>query len=471
MNGSFGYRLVNEGRPLGGPLFLAVLALLAGACGRGPGRIDTGPSGPLGRPLETYQQLGFLAGPGHFPAVAGFSTMAGPGDSTWVLLGLSMPSRALRFQRVDAGFLAEYNVAATFLRESQVVKRFERNETVRVPTFAETGRTDESVVFQHAVALPPGRYEVTLDAADANSTRGFRVRDTLDVPAYGKGASELSRPVVVYEGSGRTRRDAPPDLILNPRHTIAYGDDSPRIYVEAYGGPESAPIVVRIVDEGGRPVWSTSATMSGDAGGVRHALVELPAAELPLGKLWLEVAPSNGAGAANTRSPLVISISDEWMVANVEEVLDLLEYIATPEEVDSLRAALPDERRERWDAFWTRRDPLSASANNEFRDEFFRRVRFATEQFPEDGRVGWKTDRGEVFIVFGPPSSSRDRQLGGRADVARASNAVEWVYDSLPGGRLELLFADRTGFGRFELTPPSRAAFRSAADRLMRVRN
>src|SRR5690606_28882882 len=117
----------------------------------------------------TYRQLGFLAGPSVFPAIASFSTMAGPADSTYVIFGLSLPANALRFQRDESGFMGEYRVQVTFSRDSQEVKRFEREEIVRVPTFAETGRTDESIVFQQIVALPPGKYDVAVSASDVNS--------------------------------------------------------------------------------------------------------------------------------------------------------------------------------------------------------------------------------------------------------------------------------------------------------------
>ena len=142
------------GRRAGDPLCFLVALMLLAACGgsRGPGRPD--PSGPtsFGRPTETYQQIGLIAGPTVFPAVASFSTMAGPTDSTYVLFGLSLPANALRFQRDDVGFAGEYRVTVTFSQDSQEVKRFERDEVVRVPSFAETSRTDESVVFQQIQA-------------------------------------------------------------------------------------------------------------------------------------------------------------------------------------------------------------------------------------------------------------------------------------------------------------------------------
>lgn len=446
---------------------MAAAVLLAGCGGgtSGPGRPS--PSGPatFGRPNETYQQLGLMAGPAVFPVVASFATMAGPLDSTYVLFGLSLPANALRFQRDPSGFLGEYRVTVTFSQDSQQVKRVDRQEMVRVPSFAETGRTDESIVFQQIVALAPGTYDVALAAGDVNSSRGFRSRDTLHVPAYGAQATRISEPVVVYRGVGRSDRTVPPDVILNPRHTVAYGGDAPRVYVESYGSAMPVPVKISVLDEAGTEVWSAQAVIDAGDEGVRHALVDLPGGTLPLGKLWVLVEPAGG-GVAGPRSPLVISISDQWMVANFEEVLEFLRYIATQEELDSLSVGSPAERRGRWDAFWEKRDPLPASPINEYREQFFDRVRFATEQFGEPGgRPGWLTDRGEVFIVLGPPDFGQDRYIG-QSDVTGRPNAIEWLYENTPGGRLTLLYLDRSGFGRYELAPSSEAAFRSVAERL-----
>ena len=455
-----------------------LFAMVAAACGGPPGPRDPQPGDESGiaRPLAAYQQLGFLAGPGFFPAVAGFATLAGPADSTFVLFGLSLPNSALRFQRDDAGFFAEYAVVLIFARDSQVVRQENRRESIHVATFAETGRTDESVVFQHLSTLAPGRYDVTVRVSDANSSRGFRAVDTLDVPAFGTGATTLATPVMVYRGADRAVRDAPPDLILNPRNTTTYGGEAPRIYLEAYGATTPAPVRLTIYDEADNIVWTARTTIAKGDATLRAALIDLPAGVLPLGKLFVEVAPETDPPAGRVelrtsaapapRSPLLVSISDQWLVSNFEEVVDFLEYIGTRDEVDSLHAGAPADRRRLWDAFWERRDPIRATPANEYRDEFFQRVRYTTEQFTEPGGLpGWKTHRGEVYIVLGPPAFAQERYIGREEFVGRP-NAIEWLYQNVPGGRLALLFLDRTGFGRYELSPSSLSAFRGVADRL-----
>jgi GWxTD domain-containing protein len=438
-----------------------LVAMCSAACASGaPGRAP--PRAALvGRPLETYRQLGLLAGPPQFPAVASLSTIAGPADSTYVLLGMSLPASALRFQREPAGFHAEYRVTLTVHRDSLEIKRIERREVVRVPSFAETARTDESLVFQHLFALLPGSYTAAFTAQDANSSRGFQTRDTLHVPAYGAAGRQLAPPLIVYEGHGRSSRSQPPDLIINPRRTVAYGGGAPRVYLESYGASAAVPVTISVLDEHGATIWQENALIDEGDASLRRTLVHLPADTLPPGKLWLEVRAD---AEAALRSPLIVSISDQWVVANFDEVLQFLRYIAPADELEDLAKGSPSERRSGWDAFWARRDPIPATPNNEYREEFFQRARYATEQFAEPGGVaGWRTARGEVYIVLGSPDIAqvltRDVQPAGAIEV-------EWIYESLPGGRVSLIFVDRTGIGRFELTSESDIAFQAAAARM-----
>jgi GWxTD domain-containing protein len=451
-----------KGRLEGGPLLLPLLVFL-GACASAT--IDEAGGAPArgGSPLEVYRESGMLTGAVAFPAVAAFATLAGPADSTMLLVGLSLPNSALRFTREDAGFAAEYGVALELLSlDSLVRRRAEWRETVRVSAFAETTRTDESVIFQQAVVLRPGRYAITLAAGDRNSARGFRARDTVDVPAFTTGSHSLAPPIVVYEAEGRTDPAAMPVLILNPRRTVAYGGGVPRIYLERYDD-DATPVALRIRDAADSVVWADSVHVDGGSAALRHATLAIPPDELPLGRLVIE---AEAAGERARQVPLLVTVSDQWMVANFDEVLQFIAYIASDAELDSLRTGSAAQRRAQWDAFWARRDPLPATTENEFRDDFFARIRTATLQFTEPGgRPGWQTARGEVYIVLGTPDQVSERYIG-RSELDAYPNALEWHYRSVAGSRLTLLFLDRSGLGRYELDAASLAAFRAAARKL-----
>ncbi len=52
--------------------------------------------------------------------------------------------------------------------------------------------------------------------------------------------------------------------------------------------------------------------------------------------------------------------------------------------------------------FWLRRDPTPDTPENEFREEHYRRIAYANEHFAA-GKKGSLTDRGQIYIKFGPP--------------------------------------------------------------------
>lgn len=447
-----------EGHRIGGLLLFWALTLAGCAPPDGPAS-GPEPSVRFARPLEIYRDLELVTGNADFPAVAAVATLAGPADSTRLLFGLSLPANVLRFQRDGTGFSAGYVVSLRAAADSQIVARVERQETVRVPDFAETSRTDESVLFQTALTLAPGEYVLSVRVRDAVSARGFEATDTVPVPGYGPDAEVLAPPVPVYRADPRTERAVEPGLLLNPRHTAPYGGAAPLVYVEAYG---HAPVRLELRDTRGGTVWGRDLAALGGAG-VRAAVVALPVDSLPMGRFWLVAS----AGDFTTRPvPFLVTLSDQWLVANFDEVADLLRYIAPRDEVTALLEASPAERRRLWDAFWEARDPVPATPVNEFRDTFFERIRVATLRFSEAGRPGWRTDRGEVYIVLGPPSRLVELYYDDAYAPGR-SRAQEWVYERAPGaGRLSLVFVDRTGLGTYRLTSSSEAAFRAAALRV-----
>jgi GWxTD domain-containing protein len=86
------------------------------------------------------------------------------------------------------------------------------------------------------------------------------------------------------------------------------------------------------------------------------------------------------------------------------------------------------------DLFWARRDPTLNTPRNEFREEFLTRVRYADAAFPEKRRRGALTDRGQVYILLGPPDKGtrESMTMAGPAGMggasARSADAVVWTW-------------------------------------------
>ena len=72
-----------------------------------------------------------------------------------------------------------------------------------------------------------------------------------------------------------------------------------------------------------------------------------------------------------------------------------------------------DEERDQFiEAFWQRRDPTPDTEENEFKEEHYRRIAYANEHFAA-GIPGWKTDRGHMYIIFGPADEIDSHPSGG----------------------------------------------------------
>ena len=73
----------------------------------------------------------------------------------------------------------------------------------------------------------------------------------------------------------------------------------------------------------------------------------------------------------------------------------------------------PDSERDQFiGAFWEHCDPTPDTYENEYKEEHYRRVDFANEQFGSF-LPGWKTDRGRIYIIYGPPDKIESRGSGG----------------------------------------------------------
>jgi GWxTD domain-containing protein len=404
--------------------------------------------------------MGFLVGGGTLPFVASVRYLRGPADSNLALFALSLANHALTFQRAGNEFVAQYRVEAVFRVDSGAVRQIARDEQVRVRSFQETLRIDESVIFQQFVTLPSGTYTVAVLVRDRNGPAFARAQRVDTAPAFT--AQSLARPIAYYQGAGRTQLSALPSVLANPRATLPYGSDTLRFYVEGYDFPTDTRLLVRAVDRGDTELWRDTVPLAGGRV-LATATIAVAPGKLPVGQATLEVTPQGGPAGADTASaPFLVSFSNQWVITNFDEMLSLLRYFDDPAWIDSLRKAPPERRPEVWQAFWKATDPVAITPDNEALDDYFQRVQQANARFADEGEPGWLTDRGEVFITLGEPDEVLDLSTGMSQSGVRA---IRWAYSNY---RLVLYFQDQTGFSRFRLTPASRAEFQRVLARVRR---
>lgn len=432
--------------------FLAVgLLLLLQACGggRGPG----GPPPPSADQTLTeifnlpavYTRMGRLASGPPIPFVGSVAFLGGRGDSTMVQVGLSLPNRALSFQRDGRAFAARFRADISFQRAGQPALAHTRDEVVRVGGFEETQRAEESIVFQQGFLLAPGDYTVSVVLRDLGANTRSRAEREIAVPAFGAGST--SAPILVHVGGSRQLRSDSLPVILNPRGTVAHGAlDTLVAYVEGYGFTQATTVPIEVRDDRGALVLSDTLRFLGGRE-VESRLMRLSANTPPLGELTVSVG---AAPDAAHKTQALVSFSRGWVVTNYDNLLSLLRFFPYPQWVARLRDVSPEERSALWREFWVATDPTPETPENEALDLYFTRVAFANERFRDEGAGGWRSDRGEVYITLGEPD------LINTNSPASSVALEEWVYNELRGS---LIFEGQVGFARMRLRPESRAEF------------
>lgn len=409
-------------------------------------------------PVALYRRMGLLAEGGETPFVGSLAFFAGPPDSTTVLLTVALSNRSLTFSREGDRYRASYNVTFEVRRGTEVVREFKTNETVRVLAFRETTRTDESVLFRQVISLVAGTYEVRLTVRDDNVQRGSAIEATVGVPKFRDGS--LSSPVAFYEAVIRQAPETVPHIVATPRTTVVFGRDSTvPFYVEGYGTGSDLPVHVSVRADGASTVlWSDDVTLPRRSG-LFAGTFNVPVGKLGVGVMTVGVSRS---GATDTlRAPLFVGFGEDLPVATFTDMLEYLRYYVAAYRLQAMREATPDMRATLWASFLKDTDPVPQTPQHEGLRDYFGRIAQANARFREEGIPGWMTDRGHVLTALGTPDQIYEPNV---ADFNQRGRTQVWEYRSL---RLQLVFVDQTGFGRWKMTMSSETEFEAAAHRVL----
>lgn len=375
-------------------------------------------------------------------------------DTTLVLVTLSLPNRALTFVHEGDHYRGAYDVMIDARRNGSSATRTQGRQTVRVASYRETSRGDESLIFQQYLRLPPDSYVFNLTVRDAESGRTTTRDAPVTVPRIGRAGA--SSAVAVYEAKPRPRRDTLPSLVPNPRGSAVFGQDTALfVYVERYGG--TGPVQAEVRDARGNTVWRDSLMLP------THDSLTSGTFALPISEIGPGVATFvswRGLDSDTARTRLIVSFAEGLAITSFEDMVSYLRYFATPEQLQSLRDAPPAERGKAWIAFLRSTDPDPATPEHEALRDYFVRIEQANQRFREEGGPGWLTDRGRVFITLGDPDQIYDQ---GQNDIAQRGRVQIWEYTQY---RVQLVFVDQTGFGRYRMTMTSELEFQSLARRV-----
>lgn len=399
---------------------------------------------------------------------ADFARFRGEQSSAFVEVYYAIPQTGLRFARDSAGFKATVDVTMIVYEADSLVHA----ERWLVPhTTSDTAGINPgmSLVGLTSVGLKQGQYTLTLVARDRNAPGSIdSVRLRLPVRALRTEKVELSD--VELASAVRKGRQGSMffkntlEVVPNVQGLFS-ADQTCQVYAEAYNllSPDpAATLTLRtaVFDAVGREIISRDKTKKRAT--ESSVIVEaIPVDRLRTGtySVILSLLDSSLTPVARTGKKFfvynaalgvdssLLNLSDRVLVnqfAGMDSLSLEQEWRwVTYDVMDAERAqygALTslDAKRRFMADFWARREPGK-------RDMYMQRVAETNRQFSAFKKEGYRTDRGRVFIIYGPPD-----------DVERHPNEAEarpydiWSYHGLQGGVI-FVFVQRSTGGDYEL--------------------
>lgn len=349
------------------------------------------------------------------------------GDSTGLDAYVSIPHVSLVFVKSPGGFAAGYELYVSIVAEEAGTAAFQEtwSDSVFVDTYNAT-QAFEPIRIERRIHVPPGSYTVDVTLEDAESGAQMVRRQAVDVMEPG------GRDAAISEILLQASRHGGPFLPTVSLH-VASAYDSLQAVTQLYNMPDTADVsftLVQFVSDAtvaDPPHWFTPSHFSLPYLGVDYGLrdtiqasrrtvrnasdaftMEFDLPVLDKGVYMASVALAGEPEEQASRRYFTVRGPTFPRIASLEDMVASLVYIATESELEHIRAAESDEElKRRFDAFWGEREPNKQAAAT-LLSSYYERVEQANILYTNH-KDGWKTDRGMIYIVFGPPAYVENR--------------------------------------------------------------
>lgn len=432
-------------------------------------------------------------------------------DESLLEVFLAFGARSLHFEQDSAGFTATLPIDIQLLRSTEAALPGTPREPVWADslrlqfTTPDTSRLGAGQQFIHQLraAVPPGEYElnVLVRGDESRGTPSLEMRRDVLIPDFTVpglvGISDITLASSIETSDDRDSPFFKNGLTVYPNANQLFGMGLNRLfyYAEVYhvdaviGEGEGYTLLSFISDANApQPLANYERRLERVVRSPDVIAGSFELDELPSGSYFLRLVVLNRANESvaeqvrkffvynpevKREAPAAFEESfetSEYAVMSEEEVEQAFEHIqviATERERRRLRSIRDlDEKRLFLMEFWKLRDPDAATAGNEFKEDFYRRLQYANERYSSNRGEGWKTDRGRVVIKYGFPTAIEPHLYD------RGMMPYEiWQYNNIPGeGQAMFVFADRDGFGEFITIHSTVAGERSLPNWMQEIR-
>jgi len=359
---------------------------------------------------------------------------------------VQMPYKNLKFSKSPQGFTAKYSITTSIFDSvgNKLIVEKTWNEIINVLDYNNTTSKENYNLSKRSFDLTSGVYKIKTLLTDKDSKQEAMGENVFIVKNYNENIS-LSDLLLI------SRSDSKGNIIPNVSRNYPSSKNKIQLYYEVYL-KDTLTEVIRInysvVNSENQNIHSETETKTLNPG-VNQILFSMQPFDFDLGVYNLKVTLNDSTGKefCNTTK----SFYSHWrglptIIKDIDKAIAQTVYIASPEEMNVMEdGETIQDKTKRFLEFWKKKDPSPNNDENEIFDEYFRRIIFSNENF-SNYIEGWKSDRGMVYTILGPPNNID------RHPFEYDSKPYEvWEYYDL---NRSFVFVDQTGFGDYRLVTP-----------------
>lgn len=367
---------------------------------------------------------------------------------------VQVPYADINFIKEEEQYAGRYTVSATLsTKDKQELWQKSQLVELRLKDFTQTVSRNHTSLKRFSLEYVPGQFELLIQVQDLESKTTTTISRSVVIKDFSSDTLALSDIMLVSRADIEGHRK---NIVPNLTGTITKESNGFSLFFEIYNRNPMDSVQLRseLINSKQEIVLQRTKTEV-LVGGHNQILWKLDTLAVSADRYTLHIEaeklPRDTTRApirATSNRSLFIRLRDLPMsIANIDKAIDQLIYIGKGSELDYIREATTiEEKQKRFLEFWATHDPDPATTRNELMEEYYARVDYANKNFSHF-MEGWKSDRGMVYIRFGPPQNIDRHPF----DSDSKPYEIWYYYDE----NREFIFVDDSGFGDYRLRYPT----------------
>ena len=366
-------------------------------------------------------------------------------DSVKVVTFMEIPYYSLQFIKKESSYLAYYQASLSIrYHKGKEINNITWTDSIQVELYTDTRSTMKNRKHFADFNVSLGeKYEVIGELQDLDTRKKGLLKKNIDFKGLEKMPS-LLKPIFMLDlpGNWGFNNDKIPTRGFRVRE-IGLGVD-----IKISGFIEKNDYEVSIFLTNGTANDSLIQKFSGDGKlGFFSENIFIPSAKFNSIKNDFRILLEQGKEKDEQKISFTrFKPGFSGYVNDVEIAMKQMKYILSNDERKELKNNNKQNKEQLFYQIWKKRDPTPETEQNELMEEYFQRVEYVNEHF-SGWQPGWETDRGKIYILFGPPDEIQ------RTNPSAANSTIYQIWNYVKVNK-QFVFRDQNGFGDYRLDTP-----------------